>query len=166
MKPKMNNLTTLSVFCATLIATASFAANPNVNTSFNISATLQQTISLSKIRDLSFPAQTSGTAATYTVAPTDATSAAFSATGTPLQTAQLSFGAPTATLTCTSGACLSSGVNTITVNAFQCGATTCEYTFNTTGGITNMSIGASESIVAANQSGTYTGTQNITLAYK
>lgn len=159
------SLLTISAFCAVLLSTGSFAANPGTTASFGISTTLQQGITLSKVRDLSFPQETSNVVATYTVAPTDPTSAQFSATGTPNSDADLSFGSASIALACVAGAC-TPGTNTITVNNFTCNATLCSYTFDAEGKITSMGFGATESVTATTPAGTYTGTQDISLTYK
>lgn len=165
MKLAMNILIASSV-CAALLPTSSFAANPNGTTSFNISTELQQGIVLTKKRDLTFPEQSTGTTANYVVAPSDPTSADFSAAGTPNTDAELSFTSATTTLTCVSGACLTGGTNTLTVDTFTCDASACAYTFNGTGDIPDMLLGATEHVANTNLSGTYTGTQNISLNYK
>ncbi len=166
MQLKMNILVA-STICATLFCGDIFAAKLGINTSFDISAVLQGAITVTKIRDLSFPQQTTGTAGAHTVAPTDTTSAVFSATGTPNSVANLTFGAATVTLSCTAGGggtCVP-GTDTLDITAFKCDSTTCSYTFNTSGDITSMSFGATENVLVTSKSGTYTGTQNITLIY-
>jgi len=165
---KLNtNILVAGAICATLLCGDAFAANPSTSSSFNISAVLQGAITLTKIRDLSFPQQTTGSAGTYKVIPTDPTSAAFSATGSPNSLANLTFGAATVTLNCTAGGggdC-TPGTDTLDITAFQCNSATCSYTFDTTGQVANMSFGATETVLATSKSGTYTGTQNITLTY-
>ncbi len=148
-----------------LAGTSAIAAPSSANSNFNISVNLEQPITLTKVRDLSF--QNEGTGAnSYSILPTDPTSADFSATGEAGQTAHLSFANATADITCSAGACMTGGgVQTININNFTCSSATCDYTFDPAGTITDMTIGATNTVVAGNQAGTYTGAQTITLAY-
>lgn len=156
------------VLCA--IFNSSFAANPDGNSNFDIKAILQEAITLTKVHDLSFPPQSSTVAGTYTVDPkTDQINAAsFTATGAPKTAAKISFIQGSVDLNCQSGECLTTGTKTITVNNFTCDATgpACVYTFDDNGRITNMYVGATETIAANNNSGTYSGSQTVTLAYQ
>lgn len=162
------NMVIGALTCASLAMSNSFADSPGAASTFDISTTLQQAIVLTKNRDLSFPEQTTGTTATYVVMPTDPTSAQFSATGTPLTDAELSFTATSRTLNCVSGACLGpGGTNTMTVDNFTCNTINCAYSFDNDGSVTGgISLGASEHVLNTNLSGTYTGTQTISLNYK
>jgi len=164
MQLKVNILIT-STICATLFCGNSFAANPSAASSFTISAVLQTGLTLNNLRDLTFPQQNTGTAGTYIVAPTDATSAEFSATGTPNNFANLTFGASTVTLNCQAGSggtCVAG--DTLEITAFTCSSANCRYQFSQSGD-TNLSFGATENVLSTSKSGTYTGTQNITLTY-
>ena len=157
-------ISSLAVAGAMLIGNNSFAAASNAAT-FNISTTLLTPITLTKKTDLTFPQQSAQLAATYVVKATDTSAASFSAIGAANTEATLSFGATSQALTCTAGACLTSGTNTLGVNTFTCDVSTCNYTFDASGNIANIGIGATETVVATNFSGTYTGSQTITLTY-
>ncbi len=167
MKLKMNFLV-ISAMCAAVFCSDAFAADPGASHAFDIKAILLGSITLTKIQDLSFPQQSVGTAETsYIVKPKDATSAAFSATGTSNAIATLTFGAAAVDLACNlgTGTC-TPGTNTIIVNAFTCDITNCSYQFDSTGRINSMSFGATENVAANSKSGTYTGSQTITLTYQ
>lgn len=162
---------------ALLIATSSlaFCSAVAANANFSLSSQLITDVGLTNTQELTFPEHTvTGAATTLTVDANAATAAKFDATGEAGRTATFSVANTTTTLTCTSGACTTSGTNTIDVNNFtgtdESGNGSAPLprvlTIPASGNMNNIGIGATENIVADNAAGIYTGTEQATLAYQ
>lgn len=162
------NLLIAGACCGLLVAANSVAANAD----FNVNLQLRQDLSVVKTADLEFPDQLAGVANAVTLTPEDTGHAAFEATGTAGEEAVGTFSNDTTTLSCLAGqgACTAVSPNVV-VSGFTCGGTekvaasVCDYQFNTDQKA-NIQVGATETTVANNVEGNYTGSNTFNIVYK
>lgn len=162
----MKITSTLVTLSAAAILSCSLPALAT-DSSFSINADLLSNIVLTKSQDMTFPDQEIGTAQTYVVSPTDTGAAVFTATGSASKNVTGSVTTASVSLTCTTAA--TCGTETITANTFTTGgdmAANGDATFDGTGNLSNLRIGASEVVTATNKAGSYAGSATFRLVYK
>ena len=154
--------TLASITCSVLITTSVFATDAN----FNISATIISNIAVTTAQNLSFPVHEAVSSDTpVVVAPGDTTAAKFTATGEAGKNVTGSVTDSSITLTCSTGAC---NGDTITVNGFSLGgdmSSSGAATFNNSGQLNNLLVGATETLTNTDKPGDYSGSATFRLVY-
>ncbi|HKJ00262.1 MAG TPA: DUF4402 domain-containing protein [bacterium] len=133
---------------------------------FNVTITIRQAISITKLTDLDFgTVETVSSPTTYTVLPasapgsgagTAATAASFTIQGEATQVANVSFTANPVTVTCSAPCAGSLSVN-LTPEATT-------HTFS--GAAETFYVGGDVQVISTTQAGVYTGTANLSLVYQ
>ena len=133
---------------------------------FNVTMSLITPIVITETQALSFANTSQGSAATVVTAPTDGTAAIFSATGA--ASTAVTGSVVEASITMTTG----DGVGTtkqITVDTFATGGDmdgAGAATFDGTGNLSNLRIGATANVEAEDIAGAYSGTATFRLVYQ
>lgn len=165
---KLPTLIVSSIIGAGLITSSAFATDAT----FTVSSQIINNIALTNQQGITFPTQEVVSGDTpITVGPTDAAAAIFSAIGEAGKNATGSVTDTNIQLSCTSAA--TCGTDAITVNNFTLGgdlAAGGRVTFpgalgSGTGNLTNLRIGATETLTSADRAGTYSGTATFRLVY-
>ena len=136
---------------------------------FTISARLLASTTITNTQPLTFPAHlvvASGAGnETETVAADAGTAAIFTAVGEPDQAITADVTASTVTLNCTSPTCTG---DTLSVGTFTFGGTLSpagQATFDSSGNLTNLRVGATLTITDAAKAGSYSGTGTFRITY-